>query len=109
MNPYQEFRQGIDLGILTREFFAELRVNNIDPWDTMNPDSIYYKRSYQIQREKEKLSGAGYFGMVVGQLMNLEEWCQNSEYLYGSERYPGETFKRYLIRMILKNIGISRN
>ena len=83
MDSFHEFKEGIELGRLARKLFTELRLNNVDPWDTMNPDSPYFKRSEPIRTAQ--LSGIRYLGHMIGQLMNPMEWYKNAEYLFGTK------------------------
>ena len=78
-----EIVKGIKLGKKARELFSELRTNNIDPWETENPYSGYYKKFNGLKKEFNDIS---YIGLVIGQLIHPVEWHKNAEYLFNTKR-----------------------
>lgn len=84
MQFIQGIIKGIDLGIKVRKYATHLRLNNIDPWETVNPNSPEYTTSKDFQKKIGKMK---YLGLIIGQLLEPREWYANAEYLFGDNSH----------------------
>lgn len=75
--------KGIKLGIKARELFSELRINDVDPWETENPYSRYYKKSSELRKDVDNIN---YIGLAIGQLIHPIEWYKNAGYLFNTKK-----------------------
>ena len=82
LGSLREFSRGVSIGSQARELMTEMRILEIDTWETDLPGSHYHARLAPARQELENLSVIGYLGIMCGQLRRPREWFRNAEYLF---------------------------